>query len=342
MNIDTLIFPERLGPALVEATGDSHWSEFSAELITGGKSNLTFTLRNAVGKELVLRRPPTGDLLPSAHDMGREVRIQKALATTSIPVPRIVLFDEGDLIGIDFYVMEKIEGHIVRDALPSGFAETVADRTRLAEVFVDTLAALHEVDYAAVGLREFGRPEGFMERQVRRWAGQWEASKTHSVSAIEELGERLAAGVPAQPRTGIVHGDYRIDNVVYNLSDPSRIDAVLDWELSTIGDSLADLGNLMLYWRAPGERQLSLIPGITHLDGFPDREEMLQRYEERSGIEVSEIGFYQAFAHYKFAIITQGVSARSKAGAMGGQDFGDLDDDVQYLGESGLAYLKGS
>lgn len=340
MNLDELIAPARLGPALAEVTGQRAWREVSAELIAGGKSNLTFLLRNPEGQELILRRPPTGELLPSAHDMGREARVQLGLADTAIPVPRILLHDPGDLIGIQCYVMEKVEGHIIRGGLPREYAVEPADRAAMAHVFVDTLADLHAIEPDSVGLGDYGRPVGFMERQVRRWGGQWEASKTHAVAEIEELGRLLAGQIPTQQRSGIVHGDYRTDNVVYDLADPGRINAVLDWELSTLGDPLADLGNLMLYWRGPGEPQLSLIPGITHLAGFPDRAGLLARYADRSGADLSQMAFYQAFAHYKFAIIAQGVSARSRAGAMGGQDFGDLDDDIRYLGQQGLARLK--
>lgn len=340
MHIDDLIAPDRLGPALAEATGEEAWRQLSADLISGGKSNLTFTLHNPLGQELILRRPPTGELLPSAHDMGREARVQRGLADTAIPVPRIVLHDEGDLIGIQCYVMEKVSGHIIRGELPEGYAQQASERVAMAEVFVDTLADLHAVDAEAVGLGDYGRPAGFMERQVRRWGGQWEASKSHPVAEIEELGRLLGERIPAQQRSAIVHGDYRTDNVVYALDNPGQINAVLDWELSTLGDPLADVANLMLYWRGPDEPQLSLIPGITHLAGFPDRTTLLERYAQRSGADISDMAFYQAFAHYKFAIIAQGVSARSKAGAMGGQDFGDLDDDILYLGQAGLAHLK--
>lgn len=340
MNLEELIAPARLGPVLAETTGDSGWRELTAELISGGKSNLTFTLRHPDGHELILRRPPTGELLPSAHDMRREARVQRGLAGTSIPVPRILLIDEGNLIGIQCYVMEKVDGHVIRGQLPPGYAESEEERAAMADVFVDTLAALHAVDAEEVGLGNYGRPAGFMERQVRRWGGQWEASRTHPVPEVEELGRLLAQQVPEQQRSGIVHGDYRTDNVVYDGANPGVINAVLDWELSTLGDPLADLGNLLLYWRAPDEPALRLIPGITHLPGFPDRAALLARYAQRSGADLSQLAFYQAFAHYKFAIIAQGVSARSRAGAMGGQDFGDLDDDIRYLGQQGLDHLK--
>ncbi|WP_240938027.1 phosphotransferase family protein [Nocardioides sp. JQ2195] len=337
-SVDDLVRLDRLGPALAHATGDDAWLQATAELISGGKSNLTFTLTSAAG-EFILRRPPTGDLLPSAHDMGREARVQSALAGTDVPVARIVLHDEGELIGIGCYVMEKVPGHVIRGVLPAGFAATHPEREQMAFAFVDTLAALHAVDHEAVGLGDYGRPAGFMERQVRRWAGQWEATRTHDVPEIDELGRRLAKQVPDQLRSTIVHGDFRLDNVVHDAADPSRINAVLDWELSTLGDPLTDLGLLMLFWRSSTEPELSLIPGITHLPGFPDRDALLERYAASSGADLSDMGYYQAFAHFKFAVIAQGVAARSAAGDMGGQDFGNLDDQILGLAQAGLHHI---
>jgi aminoglycoside phosphotransferase (APT) family kinase protein len=329
---------DRLAPALVAATGDARWSAPEVELISGGKSNLTFILRSGAD-ELVLRRPPTGTLLPSAHDMGREARVQAGLGASDVPVAKIVLADAGDLIGIPCYVMEKVEGHVIRGELPDGYAQTPEARRAMSFAFVDTLAALHAVDHDAVGLGDYGRPEGFMARQVRRWTGQWEASRTHDVEEIQELGRRLTAALPAQQRATIVHGDYRLDNVVYDQDDPGTIRAVLDWELSTLGDPLTDLGLLMLFWRAEGEPELSLIPGVTHLPGMPDRDAILARYAAASGADLSDMAFYQAFAHFKFAVIAQGVSARSAAGAMGGQAFGNLDAEILHLGLAGLALI---
>lgn len=335
---DDVVPLDRVGPALVRATGDEAWSEARIALIAGGKSNLTFRVHSAAG-ELVLRRPPTGNLLPSAHDMGREARVQRALAGTDVPVARVLLSDDGELIGAPFYVMESVPGHVIRGELPTGYAASGEERRALGLAFADTLAALHAVDPEAVGLGDYGRPAGFMERQVRRWTGQWEKSATHEVPEVDELGRRLAARVPEQQRSTIVHGDYRLDNVVHDLDDPGRINAVLDWELSTLGDPLTDVGLLMLFWRSPGEAPLSLTPGVTHLPGFPTRDEMLERYASASGADLSDMAFYQAFAHFKFAIIAQGVAMRSAAGAMGGQDFGDLGDEVRNLAAAGLEHV---
>ena len=336
-----LVQVDGLGPALAAATGDPAWNAPKVQLIGGGKSNLTFLLRSDAG-ELVLRRPPTGALLPSAHDMMREARVQSALATTDVPVAEIVLADDGDLLGVPCYVMTKVPGHVVRGELPAGFADTDEERLGLSFAFVDTLAALHAVDHAAVGLGDYGRPEGFMARQVRRWTGQWEASATHEVPEIDELARRLAGSVPPQDRTTIVHGDYRLDNVVLDAHRPAQVNAVLDWELSTLGDPLTDLALVSLFWTGPGERQLSLIPGVTHLPGFATREQLLDRYAAASGADLSGMSWYQAFAHFKFAVITQGVQVRARAGAMGGQDLGDLDhldEEIQHLGRAALELL---
>lgn len=334
-----LVPTQRLAPALVEATGDPAWIELRAELISGGKSNLTFLLTSPAG-ELILRRPPTGDLLPSAHDMLREARVQSALAPTAVPTARIVLADPGDLIGIQCYVMERVHGHVIRDELPAGYAALEADRRALAFAFADTLAAVHAVDPAEAGLADYGRPAGFMERQVRRWSDQWERSQTRNVPEVDRLSAALKARIPEQQATAIVHGDYRIDNCVFDSGQPGRVNAVLDWELSTLGDPLADLGMLLLFWRHPGEPEVSsLTPGVTHLPGFPSRDEMVRRYAATTSLDLGQLAFYTAFAHFKFAVITQGVAVRAQAGAMGGQSFGDLDHEVQSVAAAGLELL---
>lgn len=336
--LDELIRPSVLGPALARATDDDRWISFDASLISGGKSNLTFLIRSDAG-ELVLRRPPTGKLLPSAHDMGREAKVQRALADSAVPVAKIVLSDDGDLLGLPCYVMERVPGHIIRGELPPGYADDAAGREAMSWAFVEVLADLHAVDYEAVGLGDYGRPAGFLERQVRRWTGQWEASRTHDVADVDELAKRLASAIPAQQRNSIAHGDYRFDNVVFAPENPGRIGAVLDWELSTLGDPLADLGLLMLFWAEPGEQFPALIPGVTNQEGFPTRAQMLERYATRSGVDLSDLNPYIAFAHFKFAVIAQGVVARSAAGAMGGQDFGNLDEEIRNLAATGLTYL---
>ncbi|WP_037144154.1 phosphotransferase family protein [Rhodococcoides fascians] len=336
-----LIPTARLASALVGATDDPRWHEVRADLISGGKSNLTFVLSSPAG-ELVLRRPPTGDLLPSAHDMMREVRVQRALASSPVPCARVILADAGDLLGFAFYVMEKIPGHIIRDILPDDYAVSRSSKQDLAFAFIDNLAALHSVDPRAVGLADYGRPDGFMERQVHRWTERWEKSRTHSVPEMDELGTRLLArGAPVRQAATIMHGDYKMDNCVFDLEEPARINAILDWELSTLGDPLADLGWLLLFWREEGEADISsLAPGVTHIPGFPDRAKMVARYAATTGRDMSDLDHYRAFAHFKFAVIAQGVSARAAAGSMGGQSFGDLDHEIQACAEAGLNVVR--
>lgn len=338
--MDDLVRRDRLGPVVAEAMGDQRWRSLDAALIAGGKSNLTFELTSEAGA-LILRRPPSGELLPSAHDMGREARIQKALAGTAVPVPRIVLEEAtGDLLGVPFYVMEKVPGHVIRAEMPAGYAESTEEKHALSFALVDVLADLHAVDPDAVGLGDYGRPDGFLERQIRRWGGQWEKSKTHEVKAIDELGARLAKQLPAGQRAAIVHGDYRLDNCLMDLTDPGTVSAVIDWELSTLGDPLTDLGLLLFYWREPGEGQLALTPAVTTTPGFPGRVDLAARYVERTGVGLEELAFYEALAHFKFAVIAQGIAARVAADGMAGQDFGDLDSEVLRIAEDGLARFE--
>lgn len=341
MSHNELLNLQWLAPLLAETLKDERWLELSADLIAGGKSNLTFRLASPAG-EVILRRPPTGKLLPSAHDMGREARIQKALAGTPVPVPDVILEDKsGDVIGIPFYVMSLVPGHVIRDDLPPGYAESEDEKSRLVDSLVDVLVDLHEVDPAPVGLGDYGRPTGFLERQIRRWTEQWYRSKTRDVRPVDELADRLSRRLPQRQRESIVHGDYRLDNCLMDVTDPGRVAAVIDWELSTLGDPLTDLGLLMFYWREPGEPQRVLTPTVTGSAGFPGRSYILGRYAERTGAALDEIAFYTAFAHFKFAVVAQGIAARVASESMAGQDFGNLDDEVASIAESGLLTLDG-
>ena len=335
---ENLIRPDLVGPALARALEDARWERLEAALIAGGKSNLTFELTSDAGT-VVLRRPPDGPLLPRAHDMGREARVQRALVATSVPVPAILLQDTGELIGVPFYVMKKVDGYVVRDTLPAGWAESAQDRCGIADVLVDTLADLHEVDPGAVSLSDFGRPTGLGERQVRRWSEQWERSKSRDVPAVDELARRLRANPPAGSGGAIVHGDFRLDNCIMARPMPPSVAAVLDWELATLGDPLADLGLLLFYWRESGEAVPVLTPAPSILPGFPPRSYLADRYAKRTGADLSDLTAYLALAHFKFAVIAQGIAARVQAGSMAGQDFGDLDAEVERIAGEGLAVL---
>jgi aminoglycoside phosphotransferase (APT) family kinase protein len=333
-----------VGPALVRALKDPGWERLEASLVSGGKSNLTFELTSNAG-EAVLRRPPDGPLLPRAHDMAREARVQRALAGTPVPVAAILLEDTGELIGVPFYVMEKVDGYVVRDTLPAGWAESAQDRHAIADVLVDTLADLHTVDPAEVGLSDFGRPSGLGERQVRRWSDQWERSKTRDVPAVDELARRLRADPPAGPGGAIVHGDFRIDNCLLARQVPPAVNAVLDWELATLGEPLADLGLLLFYWRQSGETKPVLTPAPSMLPGFPPRSYLAERYAKRTGADLGGLPAWVALAHFKFAMISQGIAARvragSMAGSMAGQEFRDIDGEIDRIAADGLALLTG-
>jgi aminoglycoside phosphotransferase (APT) family kinase protein len=335
----SLTRPDLLGPLLCQATGDDRWRQVEASLITGGKSNLTYLLRSPAG-ELVLRRPPSGAVLPTAHDMKREVRVQQALAGTAVPVPAIVAYDDGDLLGVPCYVMARVPGLVIRDRLPAAFATGHAERQALGYALADCLADLHAVDPAAVGLAGFGHPDGFVERQVRRWRAQWEASADVPVPAVDELAARLAARIPASPAATIVHGDYRLDNCIIEGDNPGRVAAVLDWELSALGDPLTDLGLFLFYWESGPSVAPALVTSVPRLPGFPDGAGIARRWAARTGLPLDDLDWYRAFAHFKFAVITQGIKARVNAGAMGGQDFGDLTSAVAGTAGAGLALAR--
>lgn len=324
-----------------------------ARLLPGGKSNLTYVVADDE-REWVLRRPPLAHVLPTAHDMAREHRVLSALAGTAIPVPRPILFcDDTGVLGVPFYVMERVEGHIVRNRLPAAYPDTPETRRAISEVLIDTLADLHGIDPGAVGLADFGRPAGYLERQVRRWWQQWELSKTRDLPAMEELRRRLEAGLPPASSPGIVHGDYRLDNTMLHLEDPKRIVAVLDWEMSTVGDPLADLGLLLVYWadrNAPPEitRGMSLSP-ITLEDGFFSHAELVEAYARRSSRALEYLEWYVALGFYKLAIVAEGIHARYLMGMTVGEGFEEMGARVPLLVEwavqrasaSGVPGLRG-
>jgi aminoglycoside phosphotransferase (APT) family kinase protein len=317
--------PALIGPHLAEVLHDPRWRVCQVALISGGKSNLTYRVASDAG-EVVLRRPPLGHVLPTAHDMAREHRVQSALEPTRVPVPRMLWLEDADgPLGVSFYVMERVVGHICRNELPAGYADSEAQRVAIGRVLVDTMAQLHAVVPEEVGLTEFGRPAGFMERQLRRWSQQWERSKTGALPALDRLRDRLVASLPPQRASAIVHGDYRLDNTILHPTKAGEIVAVLDWEMSTLGDPLADLGALLAYWSEADDDEVfaaaRVVPPVTAAAGFPTRAQVVEQYGAVTGFDVSDLAWYRAFAYFKLAVVCQGIAARAAGGAMLGSGF---------------------
>lgn len=286
--------------------------DVSLEQIAGGASNLTYRARTA-DDDWILRRPPAVTFATS-NDMAREWTVLRALAATAVPVPRVIrsCADPG-VLGVPFYLMERLDGIVFRTAQDVAHLDEAQSRA-CAHELADVLAALHAIDPAAVGLASFGRPEGFVERQVRRWARQWEAAKFADVGEIDEVARRLAAAVPPGTPAAIVHGDYSFNNTIYFRDPPTRLQGVLDWELSTLGDPLTDLGMLALYWGDAAAPVWSTTLPQHGGHGFGSTGELLERYARRSGRDLSRIDFYLALATFKMAVITAGARARVVAG----------------------------
>lgn len=311
-------------------------TDLQAELIAGGKSNLTYTLTDG-DQTWVLRRPPLGHVLATAHDMGREYRVMTALQRTAVPVPRMIAFcADADLLGAPFYLMERVVGTPYRRA--AELAPLGPERTRrIAEGLVDVLARLHAVDPTAVGLADFGRPDGFLARQVERWRRQLEASRSRDLPAADALYDALASDVPVQSSTGIVHGDYRLDNVLFDHADEPV--AVIDWEMATLGDPLTDLALMVVYQRLGG------LLGAVGLDasaapGYPAEDEILARYAAGSERALSRLGWYLGLASYKLAGILEGIHLRHSRGQTVGGGFSGIGDAVPPLLDAGLRALK--
>jgi aminoglycoside phosphotransferase (APT) family kinase protein len=288
------------------------------DLIAGGHSNLTFRVTDAAGRRWVLRRPPLGLVLATAHDMGREHRIISALAGHVPVAPVVGLCTDEAVNGAPFYVMDFVDGAVVRDVADAETL-TLEQRRRAGESLVEVLVAIHDVDVDAVGLGDLGRKEAYLERQLKRWQGQWEKSRTRDIPVVDDVHRRLVASIPEQGPATIVHGDYRLDNCMLDVD--GAVAAVLDWELCTLGDPLADVGLLCVYWTDPGEPAQTGLPSGTTVDGFATKAELVARYAELSGRDTSDIGYYVAFGYWKLACILQGVYARYTGGAMG--DRGD-------------------
>ena len=310
--------------AWLEANVSGARGPFAFDVIAGGHSNLTYRVGGSDGSEYVLRRPPLGHRLASAHDMSREHRIIAGLQRSNVPVPTTwgLCADEA-VNDAPFYVMAFVEGHVVRDLADAESALTPAARRQASESLVDTMAAIHAVDLDACGLAELGKHEGYIARQLKRWYGQWNDQKTRDIPAIDHVHDALSQRIPEQGPATLVHGDYRLDNCI--VDNDGYIRAVLDWEICTLGDPLADLGLLQVYWTGPGDDASAWGGSATTADGFLDRVDLIERYARVSGRDLSQLPFYVSFAYWKLACILQGVYYRYLGGALGSRDPAELE-----------------
>ena len=336
-----LVDEEALRGFLAEHLGDS--SDFDIERHDEGFSNETLFVTWG-DRDLVLRRPPRGETAETAHDVLREYTAMDALQDTDVPVPRTVAAcDDGDVIGCDFYLMERVEGDVVRFSEPDRLADPET-RHRVAEEVVDALAAVHTVDIDAVGLGDFGDPDGFTRRQVERWTEQieWafeETTEERDVPELREVGDWLADNAPEENAGALVHGDYKLDNLVI-APEGARIAAVLDWEMSALGDPLCDLGWLLFFWRDEGDEESkitqTMLPGFTKKDGYPSRDALVEMYEERAGVTVEDPRFYRVLAAYKMCALGEMFYARYLMGNSDSTFYAMMEDGVPLLAEDAL------
>ncbi len=304
-----------------------------AALVGEGHSNVTFMLSTGV----VLRRPPRGPLPPSAHDVLREARLLLALERTPVRVPRVLaVCQDPDIVGAPFYLMERVDGEVITDSMPPAL-DNPEERGRIADQLIDTLVELHAVDWAAVGLEGFGKPSGYLERQLRRFTGLWEHNRTRELPAVEQLGDWLRSNMPQSPPATIVHGDYRLGNTMFAADAPAQLRAIFDWEMATIGDPLADLGYMVMHWTQPGDPESKFnLHTVTRLEGFPSREELVDRYEQRSGRSMTALNWYVTFALWKAVVFMEGNYKRALAGSTDDPYLKTFGDGVVEIAERAL------
>lgn len=301
--------------AWLDANVEGVSSPYTYERIGGGRSNLTFAVTDVAGTRVVLRRPPLGPVLATAHDMTREFRAMSAMAPTPVPVPEMLgLCTDEAVNGAPFYVMTLVDGEVM-DTAEKAIDVSPSGRERLADHLVEVMASLHALDVDEVGLGDFGRREGYVERQIARWSKQWAGSKTRELPVVDEVAVALSKQLPVQQGVGVVHGDFRFGNCVVDTT-AGRVAAVLDWELCTLGDPLADLGYLGVFW-SDGSERAGTVYDPTSVGGFGSFEDAVERYAKQSSRDVSGIQFYVAFQLWRSAVIMEGVYARYLHGAMG-------------------------
>lgn len=319
--------------------------DVSVERHQAGHSNETFFVARG-GREWVLRRPPRGAFLPSAHDVGREFRVLSALGDTAVRSPRtIVMCEDESVIGAPFYLMERVRGWVIRAELPEAFTEE--HRAGIGHELVDALVELHAVDPASCGLDTFGKPAGYLERQLRRWSGQMELTLPHTrpLPELQRIGEWLHSHLPSTAQTTLVHGDYKLDNVMFADRTPPSLVAILDWEMSTLGDPLADLGWMISFWRESGDADSDLFAEttrVTELPGFESRSDLVERYAKATGRDVVGLAWYQVLAVWKLAILLEGSYARHLAGMTDDPFFAQLERGVPALARRALEVIESS
>jgi aminoglycoside phosphotransferase (APT) family kinase protein len=310
--------------------------ELSAERIGEGHSNITF-LVTLGDQRLVLRRPPRPPIPPSAHDVLREARILSAVQDTPVRGPRVLAAcDDESVLGVPFYVMEEVRGSVITTTIPAAL-DSPEQRERIGVELIDGLAEIHDVDWRAAGLEGFGKPTGYLDRQLRRFNGLWEHNKTRELPRVQQVGEWLAANKPESPDSTIVHGDYRLGNVMVADEAPARLVAIFDWELSTIGDPLADLGYMTVTWIEPGDSadtMFSSLTAVTREEGFPSRDGLIELYEERTRRPVGNLRWYQTLALWKAAVFMEGNYKRFSAGMSDDEYLGMFDEGVPALAEA--------
>jgi aminoglycoside phosphotransferase (APT) family kinase protein len=309
--------------------------------LPGGHSNVTMLIRRS-DLEVVLRRPPRPPLPPGAHDILREARVLRGLARTTVPVPRIIDTCESEtVLGAPFVLMEYVPGTVLESSLPTALAP-VAERRRAAEAFVDALVAVHAVDIAAAGLEWLGRPGSYLERQLRRFSGSWQISRTRRVSAMTALESGLRAGLPPHRETTLIHGDARLGNAIFAAEPPARVAALVDWEMATLGDPLADLGYLAAAWTDRGQTDTPMfhLSPVTALEGFPTLHQLIARYERQSGRSADGLQWYTALACWKSAVFMEGNYRRALSGSSDDPFALGFRTGVEELAELGLSSLR--
>lgn len=339
--LDTARLDPWLRDRLPAADGPLHVAQFG-----GGHANLTYLLRFGDGEngtEYVLRRPPLGPVAPSAHDMGREHRVQSVLCDAYPLCPRSLLFcDDHSIIGADFHVSERRHGFVIRTEIPEKFTGNSALNRRIGEMLVDALADLHRVDPAAVGLGELGRPEGFAERQLAGWGKRWHAAKDRDIAEVERLIRWLEADIPVPQAATLLHNDFKLDNVLVDHDDPGRAVAVLDWDMCTRGDPLMDLGHMLNYWadaQDPADwRSVASMPSW-HA-GFPGRAQVIERYGARTGFDMGRINWYFVFGVFKLIVILQQIYIRFLRGQTRDQRFAGFGERVMGLARKGITLIE--